>query len=289
MRTTTRILSLVGLVIACQEPYEFGELDDSELLVIDAQVSNQLDGTYVRIFNSSNSFFPQDPGILSIGIVENDEFIELELVNRQWIPKEDSFAGIVGGDYYLSIELISGGSIFSPVERIQEPFFLNSTAYIDEGITVDGNNEPSVVDFVYFEATIAPREIPAYAVLTYEYEYSTGTFVNRFSGDDFVLFDCLNRRCTNNNRVLVGSRERPIRRTADGVLIPTLLYTVKCKAVTAETYEFWSHVSTLINNDGFLQDNYPFTENGNIECDGCDFNLIGKFSAVSEEVSGGTI
>ena len=320
IKQTILPLLLIGL-FACQEPYDFGATDES-LLVVDGRVSTEVGESYFFITEAATAAVRREnlngytvSVISSMGDSTTFSFDDTEEITR-YSPNDPSFVGVAGLSYSAYVVTPEGYRIRSGSDLLP--------ALSDFDLLIADTTINTVVDDQIVpveraqkvEVSLAPETENYYALFRFSWGFAqpfspgcagsceledireASCFWERENDDDYLLYRCLDQSaCGQTSKLLVDMFEYPVWFFRSSGEVPVTLncplYPVavelRHQALSPETYEYWSDVSMLLSNDGLVFDIFPFEVEGNISCENCPFNVVGKFSAFSERIERDTL
>lgn len=306
-------VSFFLILLACSEPYEFPNIGNDPIDIVDGKVSTIPGRTYVEVYRLENNVRTNIRTLTVKVISLSGQEIDLSynVSSNSYRPNDINFAGAEGEQYRLEIttpeEITYQSSYDSISSLIDFEIDTNDTTLVDIG----SSNQLIREDAVAAIAIIPYNNETSYTKFEFSYsyiDYWTNRNVDVLFDDDFILYTNVNSSVFENTiDVPIGSKkiepwlfydlERPPSEctVAASCTDPycgnpcchfeeTWLVDFKIhqEAVSLETYEFWENVEKLRSNDGLVFDTYPFPLEGNISCTECEVKVIGLFRAVAE-------
>lgn len=294
--------------LTCEQPIEFAQ-NSSVLLVVDGKVSTETRASYIQIYQITSGDQSQKEYLsgfaVSVKSIDGDEILFSPTENSGIYRPDESFRAVVGQKYMLQAIGPSGQELSSSFDAVMEPVdflleIVDTSEFVAEGsanIVVEREAKAAVANLNIANKT-------AYqAKFTFEMKYVqvfTGEILSEEKIDSFVLFDCKDRAaCATSGGVKVSvglaqHRDWTFINPACDEPPPSCVlpccehfqsyqteFIVRQEAQSEETYAFWEEVEKLLKNDGLVFDTFPFPVNGNIECENCEYPVVGYFSTVS--------
>ncbi|WP_462250010.1 DUF4249 family protein [Ekhidna sp.] len=310
MKNTILFLSIVT-IFGCTEPFFELTKNRDHLDVVDGKISTIEGASYIRIFEQINdSILVPIPGLNVSVIADDGEIFPFAFEASRYIPISSAFKGEVGRQYRLEA-FNESISIESSFDMIPDSIPL-SMVTVDTFITilVPPLNLVQKVDAVAAIALIT-SENESQARLRFEHSYENVLTrqIETTTFDQYALYSCdKNIDCNfNETRVPVGTTTQqswmffnlliPDCRSntgevdiSNGCIAPCCLqqddhlteFKVYVEAMSVSSFEYWSQIEKLTNNNGLIFDTFPFPLEGNITCDGCENEIVGIFRAVAE-------
>ena len=213
---------------------------------------------------------------------------------------EPTFAGEVNESYQMVAISPNVETIVSDVEEIVEPLpfeidIVDTTRFISEGPGIVTQKEGRAVI-----VSLDPSNQPDYyGRFTFRYEYIHSINLRNIvvqRDDAFELYTCIDPDACSTvpNSLLLDVVDRK-----DWTFLNCTDPPVPCALpcceyfqdygtefiITQESYsestiKFWEEVELLLENDGLVFDTYPFPVTGNVQCEDCNLEVFGYFSAV---------
>lgn len=318
MRYLKHVILIFLIYSSCSEPFEF-DIEEGVFNVIDAKVSTEEGGSYVRIIalNDSTQTFRNDFAVQIVS--DGGEVIDFsyDVLSGNYLPVDPTFRGTRGIKYRLSASNNAGILFESSYDSI--PDSLPIDIEIADTVVLEFNERLN--RFLLTEAIASTAVVPFtsdifYSRLELVYAYqdhwmSDSTIIEEI--DDFILFDNFQVEIPSSGATIPLG----IRINEPWLFFDTTQPSAFCNSVilfdcpdpccgnpcchfedrwiinfrlvqenvSPGTYEYWKNVEKLRNNDGLVFDTFPFPVEGNIECTGCANQTLGLFQAVSESIS----
>ncbi len=301
---------MIVFLFGCTEPFEL--VENRELLdVVDGKISTLEGQSYIRIFQQVNDSIQNPIFDLNVSVISDEgDVFPFRYSSGTYIPQSSDFIGEVGRSYRLEA-VNENVTIESNFDLIPELIPLK-TAVVDTFISI--LTPLNLIQKV--DATAAIAKIPtrpnSRARLRFEYSYVnvlTSEVETITDEDQYALYSCeRSSSCSSDStRVAVGLTTQQtwffLNPTiadclnidgevdlSNGCIPPCCLFQedwiaefrVYLEAMSVSSFEYWTQIEQLTNNDGLIFDTFPFPLSGNISCVGCQNEIVGLFRTVAE-------
>ena len=304
----------VFIWLSCTEPFDFG-IQPEPIDIIDGKISTITGRSYIRIYEFLNDSTQSDRVDLDVSVVDNNgTMIPFEYDSGRFVPVDRSFNAEVGISYRMIASSISGETYESSFEEVAGPIGLSMSTKDTFRLRLTTLNIIEEVEGVSAVARIPGNLSNQYLRLQFEHTYlnpltlrnETTTFL-----DQFRLLTCDLNSCNQIDSLTVPvgntfqqdwtflNRESEACRIALDTLNfndPRFCFPPCCsmigdwptefriylESMTFPSFQYWSDIQRLRENDGLLLDTFPFPLSGNVTCNGCQNKTVGSVRAVSE-------